>query len=252
MAELGLPRQYQDGPPALTKADLDASFVTPLNDFLVTTKVNADNIQNLSLNSGNFSDFIITSSKIVAGALDATKMSDNLGLTNIHFTSQTITNSSRSDMTLTTNGSDPGAGGIASTYDTPTSGLASWNSVTDYANITNQSATITTTGRPVIIYIEGNLTQVNTISGNVASAGIAVFRGSTNIGNVAYIDGNADDGDARRIGPGVPTRRVVDLGVQGTASTYTYTLKRLSYNGGTGTTSVAFSYTDFKMALYEQ
>jgi len=134
MATFSYTKGYLDG------STLNAAHLTTILDeietFLNTTKLNSDNLQTDSISSEH-----IKAGEISAGLL----ASDCIETQNIKDGS--ITKVKQAAVPATTNGSDPGVGGIVFSS---SSGEWSDDSTTLTA-VTNLSCTLTTTGRPIFL-----------------------------------------------------------------------------------------------------
>jgi len=177
MATLNIPKNYEDGT-ILFESDLD-DIRDNILTFVNVTKLNDDNIQDNGITaSDKLVDGSITGAKldssvadgvtveltgstlnVVASSITTAKLADNsvttakindLAITNAKIADATIEQDKLATKTVTTNGTDPGEGGVVKSSST---GSFSTSSTSD-TDVTNASVTLTTTGRPVMIYLE--------------------------------------------------------------------------------------------------
>lgn len=144
--------------------------------------------------------------------------------------------------TVTTDGTDPGAGGVCITG---SSGAWSTNSIS-FANITNLSGTITTSGRPVMIRLVGDAAQVNV--GLATDAlntvpGTALLLLQRDGANIAFHKVEIDAGGKIII----PLSSVLWLDTPN-AGTYVYTVQGAVYYAS-NTVRLYVSYS--KLVIYE-
>jgi hypothetical protein len=229
----------------MSKADLDASIPDALSTFLTDTKVNADNLQNLGITGTNLQDGAVISSKIPTGAITQATCSDSLGITNAKFSDNTLENSRRAVPTLTSDGTDPGAGGIVEKTWIG-SGSIGWASNTDYFTIGSLSVELTTTGRPVRLIVTDGAVDFNSTTDSVVRE-IALLRDGTKIATVSgeTMGGNPSTTPSKLI------REAIDNGVQGSGGTYTYTLAAQTENGGASGTAISINATTLRLLAYE-
>lgn len=154
MAEFIADRDYNDGQP-LTEAHLDA-VKSSIETFVNTTKLSSDNIQTGGVSTACINNLAVTTAKIADGAVTRTKL-EALG--------HQISSADSGSFALTS---------------------------TTFTDVTNLTVTITTTGRPVLIYFYSNSTDTSGagISGifsadsnadTSGSIGLRIMRDATDI-----------------------------------------------------------------------
>jgi hypothetical protein len=165
MAQLDIPRGYEDGE-ALLEADLDA-VKTALTDFFNSTKLNDDNFRSNSITASTkvadstvttikLDDEAVTTGKLPTNAVTTAKLADSavttdkiadLNITTAKIANSNITNAKFANGSITS-AKIPALG-------EQTASTASILIITPSlaeTDITNASVSITTTGRPVLIY----------------------------------------------------------------------------------------------------
>lgn len=143
--------------------------------------------------------------------------------------------------TVTTNGTDPGIGGVCISAGSGTSATSS----ATYSNVTNLSCTITTSGRPVMIMLTSDGPSSSgyvgtTASSSSSSGNIRFRRDSTDIATFPFI--NVISG-ATSVGVWNPGSMISFVDTPA-AGTYTYVTR---FNASSSTTAV----NNCKMLVYE-
>jgi len=177
MALLNIPKTYQD---TTTPFEVDLNNIRDsLLQFFNITGINDDNIQALGISSSKIIDGTLQSGKIAISATDDSTLTINnatkelevkdLGIdttqinnddvitvkivgttiTSPDFNDGAISIDKRDDRTVTTNGTDPGEGGLSGSVE-----YSSNTTSSSFVDVTNASTSITTTGRPVLIIVE--------------------------------------------------------------------------------------------------
>lgn len=220
MATLDVTRDYADGE-ILLAADLDA-FLDDLETFLNITKLNDDNIQtggitgslklanasvtkakmaadsvgttqivDSNITTAKIADSNVTTAKIADDSVTTAKILDS-NVTTAKIADNAVTKDKLKAITVTTDGSDPGEGGVSKS--TGYTGSSFSTTSTSFVDVTNHSLTITTTGRPVAIFLESNSTDVNTASTGISAnqVWLKFVRDSTDIA-VYYYSGDASN-----------------------------------------------------------
>jgi hypothetical protein len=122
-----------------------------------------------------------------------------------------------------------GVGGIAQSASSGNFGTSSTSPV----NVTNLSVTITTSGRPVDVFLQPDGSGVSYLNANADTMTLKVLRGGTPI--ASYLIKNQTSNDITY----PPSVFFMDAGIAGSASTYTYTVQIQS--GGGGGVGIAFA-----------
>ncbi len=167
MPTLSVSKNYADGVD-LTESQLDNSFDS-IETFLNTTKIDGDNIQSGGVPAAALATGAVTTAKIDASAVTTAKIADlnvttgkindlavttgkinDLAVTTGKINTAAVTQAKLAARTVTTDGTDPGAGGVV--FST-SSGTFSTDS-TSYTDVTNLSVTLTTLGRPVRLFLD--------------------------------------------------------------------------------------------------
>lgn len=131
-------------------------------------------------------------------------------------------------------GSSVAAGGIAIS----SSSSAFSTSSTTYVDVTNLSVTIVTTGRPVVLVLNGdsNTSGAETFVSSSVGTASALFKfvrdGSTTVSNPQVFTMPATSGN-----PGIPSSSITTLDTGVTAGSHTYKLQT-EVNAGTSTVSI--------------
>lgn len=208
MPSLDLRKTYEDGQ---TPSELDIDGLSlPLETFLNLTKIDSDNIQTSAVTTALLAAGAVTEDKIAAGNVTRAK------LASFNYT-------------------------LSSSCGSFTSSSAS------LVDVTNLSASITTSGRPVrIVLVSANNSGAWSIFGGAVAGASATFyayilRGSTEIGIQALTVG-ATGGTLA--GASVPCSAVSHIDVVG-AGTYTYKVQISIV--GTGLVAI----TEAKLLVYE-
>jgi hypothetical protein len=155
-------KDYEDGTD-FTEEQLDA-FRESVENFLNVTKLDSDNIQTGGISSNALATSAVTTAKIAADAVTTAKIADSnvttakindsavttakindSAVTTAKINTGAVTQAKLASRTTTTDGTDPGAGGVCISTSSST---ASVNSET-FDDVTNLSCTLTTLGRPV-------------------------------------------------------------------------------------------------------
>ena len=241
MSKAALTKQWDDET-TLTEAQLDA-FLSSIETFSNTGVIDSENIQTGGLATANFSDASITAAKIATGAITGGKLgdSDSFSLPASKFATGSVTKAKRPDQAVTTDGSDPGEEGVVKATETTSS--TSFASGTTSA-ISGTDITLTTSGRPVLIRFEGTAAYIGSPD---SSSKVELYRSGAATGYQwaadsvstapAYVGDGGNFEDALAL---------IDTGINGTASTYTWDIRLTSIN-----TNGGLDLTDFRMVAYE-
>ena len=225
MATLSIAKNYADAT-ILFESDLD-DIRDALLTFLNTTKLNDDNIQDSGITASSklvnssisgaklnanvvddstielvssqirIKDDGITTAKIADSAVTSAKIADS-AVTTAKIADGGVTRAKLEDRTVTTDGTDPGAGGISKSTSSGTFSTSS-STLTD---VTNVSTTITTTGRPVMVFLEPDGTTnpaelKSSRSASTNSAQYAILRDATTVGQAEItVDGVSSSGSS--------------------------------------------------------
>jgi len=215
MATLTISKNYADST-VLFESDLD-DFKNDLETFFNTTKFNDDNLQDAGItasekfannsvtgdlfdagvvdnvtvelvtNKLQLKDIGISTPKLIDGAVTGVKMNDDI-VTVDKIAATTVTRDKQEIRTVTINSSDPGAGGISKSAST---GSATITSVL-FVNVA--STVLTTTGRPVMIFLEPDGTSFSAFGADttteITTWEVEIRRGSTTIWTTLF---NADN-----------------------------------------------------------
>ncbi len=167
MPTVSLTKSYADGVD-LTESQLD-DLKNSIETALNTTKLDSDNIQTGGISAGALATGAVTTAKLDASAVTTAKITDSnvttakiadsnvttvkindLAITTAKINTAAVTQAKLASRTVTTDGTDPGAGGVVFSA---SSGTFSTDS-TSYTDVTNLSVTLTTLGRPVRIFLD--------------------------------------------------------------------------------------------------
>ena len=277
MATLSIPKNYQDGT-VLFESDLD-DIKDSTETFVNITKLNDDNIQDQGINaSAKLADNSITGDKLAPAIVDdvtielvsdvlrikddgitAAKLADN-AVTTAKIANSNVTNAKIADATIervkfasrsvTTNGTDPGSGGVSKSTSSGTFTTAS----TTYVDVTNLSTTLTTNGRPVRLFLEPDGTNAATLGGQARSGGsgltevhveFKLVRDSTDIAEYKLEMDQAALSDVQ-YWPCSGIQFVDDV----TSGTYTYKVQVQNVQGGSATGFFAEA-SNLRLVAYE-
>lgn len=203
MPTLTVTKNYADGTD-LTESQLD-DIKSSIETFVNTTKLDADNIQALAITTGliantavtaaklatnsvetaKIKDANVTTAKIALDAIDGTLIADD-AVDSEHYTDGSVDQVHLAARAVTTDGTDPGAGGVCISA---SSGTYS-RSTGSYGDVNNLACTLTTTGRPVRVELisdaSGNPAYVGDASTTNGTLYLKFLRDSTNIGEFQY------------------------------------------------------------------
>ncbi len=235
-------KDYQDTVD-LTESQLDAAFDS-IETFLNTTKIDGDNIQAGGVPTAALATGAVTAAKIDASAVTTAKIADSnvttakindlavttakindLGVTTGKINTAAVTQAKLAARTTTTDGTDPGAGGVVFSA----SSASFTTTSTTYVDVTNLSVTLTTTGRPVRITLDtADGSTTSTVGSTRASSGAQVYvllkavRDATDIKIVGLeqTSGSSSGSVDLKVPPGV-----VDFIDTPAAGTYVYKLQ---------------------------
>jgi hypothetical protein len=211
----------------------DAVSTSSIQDSAVTTAkiaddaVTADKLRDDASTDGNravttnhIRDSAVTTAKLASGVLSAdstgrAKMADAF-----------VTQAKVEIRATTTNGTDPGAGGVSKS-----SAVASWtNNTTTYTDIT--STIITTLGNPVNLKIEGTGAGHSNVYSDGNGSGYAVFKWIRGTTDLVELASGSNSSAREREAPGGIAHTDTPA-----AGTYTYKLQG-KINGATTTAAV--------------
>jgi hypothetical protein len=222
MSEANFTKQWDDET-IFTEAQLDA-FKSSIETFTNTGVIDSDNIQTAGLATANFSDASVVAAKIATGAITSGLLNSSINLPTAKFATGAVTKAKRPTQTVTTDGTDPGEGGVVyGAAQTASKSFAASTSL--YANT---DVTLTTSGRPVRIAFEGRLAYTGSPASD-AEVEIYLDGGATGF---AFGPNYSDDADVIEF-------NYLDTSVDGTASTYTWDIRLTSSdtNGGVDLTA---------------
>lgn len=186
MAQIVVSKTYADGD-ILFEADLDA-IKDSIETFLNVTKINDDNLQDQGIDgSTKLADLSVTSAKLAANAVTTSKLASNAvtadklaansvttskiideAVTAAKLADGSITTSKLEARAISTDGSDPGLGGISTNLISQTR-----TSTGDYTN----TITLTVSGNsPVIVMLNRGAVVVSQTSSGTSTAANLEFR----------------------------------------------------------------------------
>lgn len=255
MSSLDITRSYANGDPLL-EADLD-SIQTDVKTFFNVTKTNDDNFQTNAITasskiisgsvstakiaanavtSSKIASSAITTAKIADGAVDSAALND-AAITAVKLASSSVTNAKITSLAITP-AKRESIGQQTSTavnYSTTSS---------SEVDVTNATLSITTTGKPVMIWVQKSTTTAgSSLSLPIINSDVIykVYRGVTVVATFNlreyFIGSTSDYGTtAQFINNGLT---VLDFP---SAGTYTYKLTVQNSGGGSVATSVENSY----------
>lgn len=160
MPTLTITKSYANNT-VLTESQLD-DIKTSIEQFINTTKLGADNLQNDSVGSAQVANAAVLTTKIANNAVTDSKLSSSplsdvdRAVGSDHIKSNAVVTSKILDSNVTTDKIADAAVTQAKRAPlgeqiSPSSGAYSFNNVASYVDITNLSVSITTTGRPVMV-----------------------------------------------------------------------------------------------------
>lgn len=158
MPVLTITKTYADGD-TLFEADLD-NIKDDLENFLNVTKLNDDNIQNSGITaSTKLVDATVTSAKIASAAITTSKIADD-SVTTAKIIDANVTTAKLTDSSITTAKIADGAvtqAKRAALGQQISSSCGNFTTTSLSAvDVTNLSVSITTTGRPVMVFLTGD------------------------------------------------------------------------------------------------
>lgn len=219
--DLTITKSYSEDGTAtsINESALD-DFINSIETFLNTTKLTSDNLEDGSIGTTQIAASAITKDKIASSAVTATKLADGI-ITADFVPDEEITSAMKEVPTITTDGSDPGVGGISENRDTSPS-----TSVTAGGGwSTLKQLTLTTTGRCVKLYVrqqaeDGDEGSITLTEG--AALANTLYRVTRNEATVLFgpTSGSSDLIRALR-----GWAQTTDTGVAGSAGTYTYEIQ---------------------------
>ncbi len=254
MPTVSLTKSYEDGTD-LTEQQLDDlkdSIETALN----TTKLDSSNIQTAGISSDNLATNSVTTAKITSGACTTSKIADDAitadkiadsAVGSSQIAAGAVTPAKRAARTVTTDGTDPGAGGIS--ISTASGELSSTSST--YADATNLSVTLTTLGNPVFLGLidsgAGSAAkfEVTAPSGAAEAEGrVKLVRDSTDVSRnfITYREGSGWTGFLS-----TPLGILSHIDTP-TAGTYTY---KVQFAVSPATAGYEFEIKNAKLVAYE-
>lgn len=126
----------------------DGSGNLDVNPDNVGVEISGDAVQlkDLGVTTAKLNNDAVTTGKIATGAVQTTDIADD-----------NVTQAKLENKNVTTNGSDPGAGGLVYSSSCGTYS----NATTGYTDVTNLSVTLTTTGRPVMLMVVADGTNAS-------------------------------------------------------------------------------------------
>ena len=216
MATFTMTKNWDDGQ-ALTESMLD-DIKTSTETFLNTTKINSDNIQTGGIATANYAAASVDAAALGTAAVTTAKIQD-----------AAVT---QAKLAARATGTTVAAGGVGIS----SSSGSYTTSSTSYADVTNLSITITTTGRPIKIEIipsDSAAMQIGAQGGNFAGT-FKILRDATDIGLVLW------DGDDEHYHGFSITN--VDTSAAGT---YTFKVQAKSNTGAT------FYFANARLLVYE-
>lgn len=277
MATLSIPKNYADAT-ILFESDLD-DIRDNLLTFVNVTKLNDDNIQDQGITASlKLADNSITGDKLAAAIVDdvtleivanvigikndgvtASKLAND-AVTTAKILNSNVINAKIADATIervkfasravTTDGSDPGSGGVSKSSSSGTFTTA----VIVYTDVTNLSLTLTTNGRPVRIFLEPDGTGISRLGGKARTGGsgaievdveLKMVRDSTDISQYKIELQQASLGDVQ-LWPCSGIQFVDDV----SAGTYVYKLQVQNIQGGSATGFLA-EVSNIRLVAYE-
>jgi hypothetical protein len=163
MPTFDVPKNYQDGSP-LTETILDSAFEY-IEGALNSTKLDSVNIQSGGITADNLAAGSVTTDKLDSAAVTTAKITD-ANVTTAKLADASVTQSKLATLPQTISSS---SGSVSS-------------SSTTFAQITNHTAAITTTGRPVIVMFmpeAGTSNAAGVLVGSGSDGYIRFKRGAT-------------------------------------------------------------------------
>ena len=241
MPALSITKSYADGTD-LTEDQLD-DLKTSIETWANTTKLDQDNIQTGGVSQDNLATNSVSTAKIVASAVTTAKIADD-AITNVKMANDSVdtaeivdaavTKVKQEAVTVTTDGSDPGAGGVVKSTNSGSGGSGFSTSSTSLTDVTNLSVTLTTTGRPVMLMLESDSTTTATspfdgiIQVESNNSALVAF-----LDNTTVISSQMYDNDSAGFIPASAFRYLYDVA----AGTHTFKVQTAS---GIGTYDVLF------------
>lgn len=233
----------------LTEAELDG-IKNSVETFLNITKLDNSNIQTGGIATANLADACVTAAKLAAavagdgltgGAGSALAVNPDNSTLEINTDAVRVKDGgiTQAKLAARATGTTVAAGGVAISASCGAFTISS----TSFADVTNLSVTITTTGRPVVLQLisDGNGTNDAAIEDNGTStqlSRIKLLRGSTVIGTYQVKDATLQV-QAQMFAGGIAHLDPVAAG--------TYTYKLQARGGSTSTLSISYC----KLVAYE-
>jgi hypothetical protein len=236
MATLDVTRSYTDG--ATLNASMLDDFLDDIETLINTTKLNDDNLQNAGITaSSKLIDGSITAAKLGSSAVETAKIND-LAVTTGKINDLAVTTGKINDLGVTTGKIAANAvtrAKLESVGQQISSSSGSFTRTnTSYGDVTNLSVSITTTGRPVMLFPQPasdtseSYVGASDASGNSPNADFKILRGATEI--ASFKVGGLATG-ASPAGFKAPPGSIQYLDVP-SAGTYTYKLQARGVNAG--------------------
>lgn len=221
MPTLGVTRTYADGD-VLYQADLD-NIIDDLETLVNVTKLDDDNIQDNGIDaSTKLIDASVTAGKIASSAITTAKI-NNSAVTTAKIADGNVTTAKLDTGAVTTakiaDGAVTYAKRAAVTVATGSNSSTFSTTSTSYVDVTSITASITTTGRSLLICLQNGV-----LTGTSGDTFFKLLRDSTDVGELSLPSNT-----------GMAGPHFIDTP---TAGTYTYKLQAKSATGvGTAATS---------------
>lgn len=248
MATIDITRTYNDTA-LLSESDLD-NIIVDTQTFLNTTKLDGDNIQDEGIDaSAKFAPGSVTTAKFQSNTVTTSKLADSPdGIEAAKINDLAVTTAKINDSAATTakfNSAAVTYAKLASVTSSISSSSGSYSSTSDtYVNVTNQSVTVTTTGRPVLVFITTTSTDGTAVTNvtNDSNGGIAFLRIQRN-GTTIY-----ESIFSRVLSSGVQFffTNSIDQPSAG-SNTYTVDIKRTNF----APSNVTLAYTNLQLRAVE-
>lgn len=248
MPTLTIPNSFTPNTTAVS-ADVNANF-NAIATFLNSTKLDGDNIQADAIDKTLLASDVADGTTIEQAAGGELKIKDS-GVSTAKLATGSVTQAKLAARTVTTNGTDPGAGGVVMS--------ASCGAITissSLADVSGLSVTLTTTGRPIMVAIvpDGSSNPCNIYSQAGAGTGtiscdqrVTINRGATVVGYLSM--SSIVDAATTRIISNNPCIHAIDNQAAGTYTYKVQALGDLSWSGSSGTESNTLNYV--KLVAFE-
>lgn len=186
MPTITITKTYADGD-VLFESDLD-NIIDDIETFLNVTKIDNTNIQDNGIDaSTKVSDASVTSAKIASGAITTTKILD-AAVTTDKLNDLAVTTAKLNDLAVTTaklaDASVTYAKRASATISTSSSSGTYSTTSTSRVDVTNLTVSITTTGRPVLLVLQGSTSAARIVGPAGTTGSIYLMRGGTDIAGI--------------------------------------------------------------------